>query len=147
MKSCVFEQLITGEDGSEQVCWPVHCVQNTQGAELSDQLRTETVQYRVLKGVESHLESYSAFNDLGGHPTGLEQYLQGQGVKKVFCCGVATDYCVKFSVLDSCKAGFETFVLEDLIRGVGLKPNDIAEAKQEMVAAGATWTTSACLTL
>ncbi len=83
------------------------------------------------------MDSYSAFFD-NGHKkaTGLGDFLKAKAIKQVYLLGLATDYCVKFSALDSAKLGFDTFLIEDACRGVNLKPLDCREAVAEMRTAG-----------
>jgi nicotinamidase/pyrazinamidase len=97
--------------------WPVHCVQGSIGAAFADQVagaleRADAVVVR--KGTQVGHDSYSGFRDNeGGGDTGLERLLLECGVERVYICGLATDYCVKFSALDALKAGFETFIVND----------------------------------
>jgi nicotinamidase/pyrazinamidase len=97
--------------------WPVHCVQGSIGAAFADQVagaleRADAVVVR--KGTQVGHDSYSGFRDNeGGGDTGLERLLLECGVERVYVCGLATDYCVKFSALDAIKAGFETFLVKD----------------------------------
>jgi nicotinamidase/pyrazinamidase len=124
--------------GLEQCLWPVHCVQGTEGAEFAPGLDTGAIVHVVRKAVDREIDSYSAFFD-NGHlrATGLEEYLRGRGVTELYFLGVATDYCVKFSVLDARKLGFSTWVIRDGCRGIEQNPGDIDRAWAEMEAAGA----------
>jgi nicotinamidase/pyrazinamidase len=125
--------------GLPQVLWPVHCVQESPGADFSAQLRTKCLSRVFRKGIDPEIDSYSSFFDnRRKRSTGLVEYLQDQEVSRLFICGLATDYCVKFSALDSISSGFRTFVIEDACRGVDLKPGDSAAAIAEMRLAGAT---------
>jgi nicotinamidase/pyrazinamidase len=112
--------------------WPVHCVQGTHGAELHPSLDVGQVDVVLDKGQDPHSQGYSAFQD-----TDLTQLLREAGVDRLFVAGLATDYCVKNSVLDALAAGFEVTVVEDAIRGVDVQPGDSARAIDEMRAAGA----------
>lgn len=120
-----------------QVLWPDHCVQNTHGARLHDALNQENLAKVFQKGQKREVDSYSGFFD-NDHQTssGLGEYLKEQGVKQVYLCGIATDYCVKFSALDARSFGFETILIEDASRGVNLQPDDVEKAIEEMRGAG-----------
>jgi nicotinamidase/pyrazinamidase len=125
--------------GLPQVLWPVHCVQESPGADFSDQLCTKCFSRVFRKGIDPEIDSYSSFFDnRRKRSTGLVEYLQDQEVSRLFICGLATDYCVKFSALDSISSGFRTSVIADACRGVDLKPGDSAAAIAEMRIAGAT---------
>jgi nicotinamidase/pyrazinamidase len=124
--------------GLTQVLWPVHCVQGSPGADFSAQLRTERFNKVFRKGIDPEIDSYSTFFDnRRKRSTGLVEYLRDQEVSGLFICGLATDYCVKFSALDSINSGFRTSVIEDACRGVDLKPGDSAAAIAEMRKGGA----------
>ncbi len=124
--------------GLEQVLWPVHCVQDSWGAEFVPDLQTERLARVFRKGVDREIDSYSGFFD-NGHlrDTGLGAFLRESGVREVFIAGLATDYCVKFTALDAIQLGFETFVVEDACRGVNLQPGDHEASLAEMADAGA----------
>jgi nicotinamidase/pyrazinamidase len=103
----------------DQTLWPDHCVQGTAGAALHPALDTDRAFLILRKGMHSGVDSYSAFVEADGKTTtGLAGLLRLRGVKRVFCCGLATDYCVAFSALDARSAGFETFVVEDACRAI-----------------------------
>ena len=123
--------------GDRQVLWPVHCVQGTPGAELAPALEKQFIRKTFAKGVDSQIDSYSAFFD-NGHlrSTGLGEYLREQGVDEVYILGLATDYCVKATALNAVELGFKTYLIEDACRGVNLRPGDVARALDEMQAAG-----------
>mmetsp|Transcript_11276 Transcript_11276/g.45848 ORF Transcript_11276/g.45848 Transcript_11276/m.45848 type:complete len:207 (-) Transcript_11276:95-715(-) len=121
-------------DGRMHTLWPVHCVQDTPGAELHKDLCIEESDIRVEKGTDERYESYSGVKDIAGHSTGLSERLQKLGVTEVICCGVATDYCVKETALDMKNAGFATTVLSDCIRGVA--PDTSAAALKQLEEAG-----------
>jgi nicotinamidase/pyrazinamidase len=112
--------------------WPVHCVQGTPGAELHPSLEREHVDVVLDKGQARNSQGYSAFQD-----TGLAELLRDAGVDRLVVAGLATDYCVRQSVLDALAAGFDVTVAEDAIRGVDVEPGDSARAIEEMRAAGA----------
>jgi nicotinamidase/pyrazinamidase len=133
-------------DGLPQVMWPVHCVQGTRGADLHDDLERSKITAVFRKGIDPTIDSYSGFFDNGHRKaTGLDAWLKQKKITKLFVLGLATDYCVKFTVLDARQLGYETVLVEDGCRGVNLQPGDDAAAIAEMTAAGATVTTSAAL--
>jgi nicotinamidase/pyrazinamidase len=112
--------------------WPPHCVQGTDGASFHPGLELPEGTEIVSKAQEADEESYSGF---GG--THLAERLRQQGVERVYIGGLATDYCVKSTVLDALEAGFETYYLADASRGVEVNKGDVAAAEEEMAAAGA----------
>ena len=108
--------------GLPQILWPVHCVQGTPGAELHAGLDRSRIARVFHKGTDPNVDSYSGFFDNGRRTsTGLGEYLKGQGVTEVYVCGLATDYCVKFTALDAVGLGFKTYLIEDACRGVELR--------------------------
>ncbi len=138
--------------GLPQILWPVHCVQHTAGAALVAGLDKQRIERVFYKGIDREIDSYSAFFDNAHRrSTGLGEFLRawrspaGQPVRALYICGVATDYCVKFSALDARGLGFETHVIVDGCRGVNLRPGDSERALAEMQSAGVLITTSANL--
>jgi nicotinamidase/pyrazinamidase len=126
-------------NGIRQILWPVHCVQGSPGATFSSKLRTERFEKVFRKGTDPGIDSYSGFFDNGRRrSTGLSEYLRDRSVEELFICGLTTDYCVKFSALDSIDSGIRTHVIEDACRGVNLKPGDTAAAIAVMRKAGAS---------
>jgi nicotinamidase/pyrazinamidase len=126
-------------NGIPQILWPVHCVQHSAGAEFSAQIRTDRFAKIFQKGIDPEIDSYSTFFDNAKRrATGLGDYLHQRGVREVFICGLATDYCVKYSALDSQDLGLQTHVIEDACRGVNLRLDDSKNAVAEMRAAGAS---------
>lgn len=124
-------------NGLAQVLWPVHCVQGTPGADLRADLDTSGLDGLFKKGTDPLVDSYSGFFDNGRrHATGLGDYLKQRGVTSVFVCGLATDYCVKWTALDALSLGFATTVISDACRGVELRSGDSARAIAEVQAAG-----------
>jgi nicotinamidase/pyrazinamidase len=125
-------------EGLEQFLWPDHCVQDTKGAEFVDDLDTERFDEVFRKGDDPRYDSYSGFFD-NGHKsaTGLREYLEGRNVEEAFVCGVATDYCVKYTVLDARRIGLRTYLVANACRGVVNEPGDIEESIAEMTDAGA----------
>lgn len=131
----VYEQIDL--NGLPQTLWPVHCVQQTKGAELAIGLNCERIAKVFPKGTNVGIDSYSGLFDNGHRKsTGLGEWLKERGVTEVLVCGLATDYCVKFTALDSAQMGFKTHFIEDASRGVNLKPGDVDGAIQEMKRAG-----------
>jgi len=131
----LFEQIDL--NGLQQTLWPVHCVQGTSGAELASELRRARIAKIFPKGTDAGIDSYSGLFDNGHRKsTGLGEWLKGRGVTEVFVCGLATDYCVKFTALDAAEFGFKTHFIEDASRGVNLQPNDVEDAIAEMNRAG-----------
>jgi nicotinamidase/pyrazinamidase len=120
--------------GRDQVLWPDHCVQNSQGAESHPGLQVNGRNF--VKGTTPEADSYSGFFDDDGASTGLDEYLKRKNVTKVYICGLATDYCVKFTGLDALRQGYETVVLEDLCKGVNMAPADSDKALNELQKAG-----------
>lgn len=103
----------------QQVLWPVHCVQNTKGAEIAETLAVKGTEFNVRKGTNPEVDSYSAFFEADGKSkTILADWLREQGITEVFLCGLATDFCVSWSALDAVKEGFKTFIIEDACRGI-----------------------------
>jgi nicotinamidase/pyrazinamidase len=120
----------------EQVLWPTHCVQGTEGAALHRDLDVPHARLVIRKGHHVDVDSYSAFMEADRTtPTGLAGYLRDTGVKRVFCCGLATDYCVAWSALDARSAGFDVAVIDDACRAIDLD-GSLARAWDEMKAAG-----------
>lgn len=125
--------------GLPQVLWPIHCVQNTFGADLVDELDKSRITNVFRKGTDPEIDSYSGFYDNGHRKsTGLAEWLREQGINTVYVLGLATDYCVKFTALDALHEGFKTFLVTDASRGVNLQPGDVDKAIAEVAAAGAT---------
>jgi nicotinamidase-related amidase/8-oxo-dGTP pyrophosphatase MutT (NUDIX family) len=124
-------------NGLPQILWPVHCVQNTLGAEFLPALDTGRIDMVFKKGTDSGVDSYSGFFDNGHRKsTGLGDYLKSKNVEELYVVGLATDYCVKFTALDAVQLGFKTFLIQDACRGVNLKPGDTNTAIEEMRRAG-----------
>ena len=120
-------------DGLPQVLWPVHCVQNTSGAQLAPGLDRSHIDRVFQKGTDRCIDSYSGLYDNGHRrSTGLGEFLREQGVSDVYVMGLATDYCVKFTALDSVAEGFKTHLIEDGSRGVNLKRDDVTRSIAEM---------------
>jgi nicotinamidase/pyrazinamidase len=112
--------------------WPEHCVENTHGAALPDEIR-DVAEYFVFKGTHERIEAYSGF-----HGTELADDLRAAGVTAVTVVGLATDYCVRATALDAAAAGFDTAVIPDACRAVNINPGDETAALLDMIAAGVT---------
>jgi nicotinamidase/pyrazinamidase len=120
--------------------WPVHCVQGTDGAGFHPLLDRARVDIVIDKGQDPLSQGYSGFQD-----TRLADILRERGVDRLFVAGLATDYCVKNTVLDALRLGFDVTVVEDAIRGVEVSPGDSGRAIEEMQAAGARFAGSAAV--
>lgn len=112
--------------------WPVHCVAGTRGAEFHSDLLDDPRITIISKGIDDSADGYSGFDG-----TDLARLLREEGVEQVWVGGLATDYCVKHTVLDARREGFEVMALADAMRAVNLSPNDGAKAIEEMRDAGA----------
>jgi nicotinamidase/pyrazinamidase len=124
-------------DGLPQVLWPVHCVQNSRGADFAPGLQIERVSHIVQKGTDPNIDSYSGFFDNGQRKaTTLAGFLRARAVRELYLLGLATDYCVKYSALDARQLGFTVSLCVDACRGVNLKPEDSAQALTELEDAG-----------
>jgi nicotinamidase/pyrazinamidase len=129
----------------KQVLWPDHCVQGTRGAAFADALDITQAQAVIRKGFHRHTDSYSAFVEADGNtPTGLAGLLRERGITHVYCCGLATDFCVAWSALDATAAGFETFVIEDACRAIDTG-GSLAQARQQLADAGVVLVQSSAL--
>lgn len=125
-------------DGIEQILWPDHCVEDTRGADFSSVLEIEQIDRIFYKGVDPKIDSYSTFFDNAHRrSTGLDDYLKENGISEIYIGGLATDYCVKFSVLDALKLGYKVNVIEDACKGINLNAKDSDNALAEMQTAGA----------
>lgn len=123
--------------GLPQVMWPDHCVQGSHGAAFAEDLHLPPGASIFRKGTDPTVDSYSGFFDNDRRAdTGLADHLRGLGVDAVYVMGLATDYCVRFTALDAVSLGFDTTLIADGCRGVGLKPEDIPAAVEAMSAAG-----------
>ncbi|HWO17935.1 MAG TPA: bifunctional nicotinamidase/pyrazinamidase [Kofleriaceae bacterium] len=125
--------------GLSQVLWPAHCVQGTRGAELHDGIEARRLTAVFRKGTDPEIDSYSGFFDNGKRKgTGLGDWLKERGVRELYVLGLATDYCVKFTVLDALELGLDVWLIEDGCRAVDLKPGDGERAIRQMYGFGAT---------
>ena len=122
----------------DQTLWPDHCVQGTKGAEFHRDLAARDSELVLRKGFRKEIDSYSAFyeNDRATK-TGLNGYLRDRGLKRLFMCGLATDFCVAWSALDGRREGFPVVVIEDACRAIDLN-GSLAAARSEMIKVGIT---------
>lgn len=126
-------------DGLPQVMWPDHCVQGTRGARIVEELDTRQIAAIFRKGMDPEIDSYSGFYDNGHRrSTGMAGHLRELGVETLDVMGLATDYCVKYTVLDALEEGFAVNLVLEGCRGVGLGPTDIEQAIEQMRDAGAS---------
>jgi len=112
--------------------WPPHCLKGSKGAEFRSDLKLPEETTVISTGDKPSLDGYSGFDH-----TNLERKLKGDGIDRVFVGGLATDYCVKYTVLDAVEKSFEAILLTDAIKGVNRKPGDAERAIGEMLNKGA----------
>lgn len=117
--------------------WPVHCVQGTRGAEFHADLKLAKEIVVVSTGMGSSEDGYSGFHGRDSVGTLLGDLLRQHGVERIFVGGLATDYCVKQTVLDGLSQGFKVMLICDAVRGVNLNPKDSEQALKAMSDAGA----------
>jgi nicotinamidase/pyrazinamidase len=117
--------------------WPVHCVQDTDGAKFHPALRLPPATTIISKGDRPDAAAYSAFDGHTSDGVPLLEHLRAHGISDLYVGGLATDYCVKASVIDALAAGFYVTVLRDAIAGVDVNPGDSAQALDEMREQGA----------
>jgi nicotinamidase/pyrazinamidase len=113
--------------------WPVHCVRDTEGAQLHPALEQQNVDVVVDKGTDANTEGYSGFDG-----TNLGTLLQARGIDRVTVVGLATDYCVKNTALDALNRGLDVTVESEAVRGVDVQEGDSERALEELRQAGAT---------
>lgn len=127
--------------GIQQVLWPDHCIQGTDGASFASGLKMEKVATIFRKGMDPNADSYSGFFDNGKKTdTGLSAYLKGKGVTEVYVCGLAADYCVYFTAKDAQGEGFKTYFIKDATREIA--EDTYAAALKDMEEHGIIITTS-----
>jgi nicotinamidase/pyrazinamidase len=117
--------------------WPPHCIQGRKGAQFHPDLKLPADVLIVSAGMGADEDGYSGFLGIDDRGVKLVDLLRQRGIERIFVGGLATDYCVKHTVLDGLKEGFKVVLLTDSIRGVNLKPGDSEQAIAEMVQAGA----------
>ncbi|MCZ4280999.1 bifunctional nicotinamidase/pyrazinamidase [Kiloniella laminariae] len=125
-----------------QVLWPDHCIQGQKGSAFHPDLETNSLELVLRKGFRAEIDSYSAFfeNDRTTS-TGLTGYLQQRKIKRVFLCGLATDFCVYYSAIDALREGFEVYVIEDACRAIDLE-GSLDKALKHMRESGVSLITS-----
>ena len=122
----------------EQILWPDHCVQGTQGAAFHPGLDVPHAELVIRKGFRRAIDSYSAFRENDRRtPTGLASYLKERGFEHITLCGLATDFCVLFSAIDAREAGFQVSIVTSACRGIDVD-GSIARAIRSMSEAGVT---------
>lgn len=102
----------------EQTLWPDHCVQGTPGADFHPDFNQNPVQFILRKGYNRTVDSYSAFFENDGTPTGLERLLSPRADYELFICGLARNYCVEYTVQDAKYLGYKIHILEEACRGI-----------------------------
>ena len=123
-------------DHGEQALWPDHCVQGTRGAMISDAVQIPHAELVIRKGYNKDIDSYSGFMEADRKTsTGLAGYLRERGFRRVFCAGLATDFCVAWTALDAKAAGFDTYLIEDASRAIDAN-GSLARAQRDLSAAG-----------
>ncbi|WP_446469164.1 bifunctional nicotinamidase/pyrazinamidase [Xenorhabdus stockiae] len=128
-------------NGIPQIWWPVHCVQGQSGADFHPALNQAAIGEIFRKGENPQIDSYSAFFDNDHkNATRLHGWLSEQHINRLLILGIATDYCVKFTVLDALEHGYETYVITEGCRGVNIHADDSQRAIEEMAAKGAKFT-------
>lgn len=117
--------------------WPPHCVQGSRGAELHPSLDASRITLQVRKGASPDRDEYSEFEGADDNGERLDVLLKRRGVKTVYVAGLATDYCVRATVLDALKNGYQVYAVEDAMKAVNVNRGDGRRAIEEMAAAGA----------
>jgi nicotinamidase/pyrazinamidase len=112
--------------------WPVHCLGDTKGAQFHPKLKLPKEAVLLFKGMDPKQDSYSAFHAQDAAGESFLNLLKIFGIKEIYICGLATDYCVRFSAREAIKFGFKVKVLIDAIKGVNLRPDDSENALKEM---------------
>ncbi|MGB9835462.1 MAG: bifunctional nicotinamidase/pyrazinamidase [Candidatus Saccharicenans sp.] len=129
----VYDTVVLG--GIEQILWPDHCLQGEKGAMFVRDFDDRRVEAIFRKGTNPEIDSYSGFFDNGRKKsTGLGDYLKGRGVKQVYVCGLAAEFCVLYTALDALGLGFETYYIEDATRA--LSHEGFKEAKEKVIQHG-----------
>jgi nicotinamidase/pyrazinamidase len=128
-----------------QTLWPEHVLQHTEGAAFHPALHIPHAELILRKGFRRHIDSYSAFLENDHRtPTGLASYLRERNLTRLFLCGLAYDFCVRYSAIDGHNLGFETIVIEDATRPVNLA-NSVAETNAALIAASVPRVQSAAI--
>jgi nicotinamidase/pyrazinamidase len=122
--------------------WPPHCVQGTEGAELHKDLDQSRIDYYFRKASSPDMDAYSEFEGMDAAGRTLDEALKSHAINRIYVVGLATDYCVKATVLDGIKHGYEVYAVTDAMRAVNVVKDDGARALKEMEEAGARLVTS-----
>ena len=122
--------------------WPVHCVEDTYGAEFHPDLKIPGTAYVISKGMDSKKDAYSPFEGFA-YDRPLNEIIRAHNINELYIGGLATDYCVKNAVLDACKLNYKTYLLIDACKAVNLQPQDGIKAVIEMMNAGVEIVTTA----
>jgi len=127
-------------NGIQQVLWPDHCIQVFPGSDIHNDINIQKDKANFFyKGMDPEYDSYSIFFDNAKkHCSGLDKFLNVNNIKELFICGLATDYCVKYSVIDAIDLGFKANVIADATKAVNQDPGDYDKAIAEMKEKGAT---------
>ncbi|CAL9728883.1 nicotinamidase [Monosporozyma unispora] len=135
----VYDSPIPGDDSKQDATlWPVHCVQNTKGSQLVDDLIKEVNKHHytvVNKGYLTDREYYSAFNDIWNyHKTELNELLQEKGIDEVYVVGLALDFCVKNTAISAAKLGYKTTILKGYTRAINTDAESMQKLNDELAA-------------
>jgi nicotinamidase/pyrazinamidase len=137
------EMAIIDMDYGPQVLWPDHCVQGTDGAAFHSGLDLDSAGLVLRKGFRREIDSYSAFRENDQQtPTGLAGYLRERDISRVYLCGLATDFCVRYSAQDARSEGFAAILIEDACRAIDINGsrdaamNDFTEAGVTVIQSG-----------
>jgi nicotinamidase/pyrazinamidase len=135
-------ELIEWQDNL-QILWPVHCVQETPGANFHKDLHHQKWKAIIKKGIHPNFDSYSGFFD-NAHQidTGMTRYLRENGIERVFICGLALDYCVRFTAIDANELNYDTYLITDATRAVNMSPEDGKETLEDLEFGGIKLITS-----
>lgn len=138
-----FDEFSSDDGAIGPVLWTDHCVQNTQGAEFHKDLKKEFADKIIKKGMNPRIDSYSGFQDNDKKSeTGLRKYLEYEGIKRIFICGLALDYCCYYTAVDGINFGFDVFLLIDLTKGIDSPEGSIKNALEHMKEIGIKYTNS-----
>ena len=130
-----FEQIDL--QGLDQILWPDHCVQESYGSEISEELNTSRIEAIFRKGMDPNIDSYSGFYDNGKRKdTGLSGYLKARKIDEVHVCGLAADFCVYFTAMDSIAEGFKTSIISKATKAID--KGEFMEKKNTFIQAGGT---------
>lgn len=124
-------------DGLDQILWPDHCIQESYGSEISEELNTSRIETIFRKGMDPNIDSYSGFYDNGKRKdTGLSGYLKARKIDEVHVCGLAADFCVYFTAMDSIAEGFKTSIISKATKAID--KGEFMEKKNTFIQAGGT---------